>query len=65
MLYKTTATFWTDFDPSLIELSDLAQRAESGDAFCGGSEVEKVEDPKSDDDWGEGLGEFFGIEEDE
>jgi hypothetical protein len=59
MLYKTTATIWTDYDPVDLELSDLARQSETGDAYCSWSETVKVADPAADEHAPD-L-EFFGV----
>jgi hypothetical protein len=55
--YKTTIVIWTDYDPSEVELEDLARDATSGEAICSKQQVEKIDDPDSDPDYE--VGEFF------
>lgn len=33
-LYRTEIVIWTDFDPSNLELDDLAREAVSGGGYC-------------------------------
>jgi hypothetical protein len=54
--YKTTIVIWTDYDPSEVELEDLARDATSGEAICSNQHVEKIDDPDSDPDYE--VGEF-------
>jgi hypothetical protein len=55
--YKTTIVIWTDYDPSEVELEDLAREATSGEAICSKQQVEKIDDPDSDSDFE--VGEYF------
>ena len=41
-LWRTTAVFWTDFDPSDMEIDVLAREAVSGDAYCSDQNVETI-----------------------
>lgn len=43
-LWKTTITIWTDYDPTDVELEDLAREATCGDAYCSGQSAEAVID---------------------
>jgi len=49
MLYKTTIVIWSEADPSSMELSHLAQDAESGGSFCSRMSIESVDDPYADE----------------
>ena len=62
-LYKTTIVIWTDYDPSGVELEDLARDATSGEALCGSQETTKITDPAEypDTDF---FGDLDGEEED-
>lgn len=62
-LYKATIAIWSDFDPTKIELSDLAREAEEGSAYCSKMKSEIVKEPTKDSDW-DGT-EFFGVDDDE
>jgi len=64
-LYKTTIVIWSEFNPDqqMIELSNLANLATNGNAYCSKQESEEVMDPVSDKDW-DGT-EFFGEMEEE
>jgi hypothetical protein len=42
--WKTTVEIWTDYDPSTVELEDLAREATRGDAICTASMSEEVTD---------------------
>lgn len=44
-LWRTTIEIWTDYDPSHMEISDLAQEATTGDAYCTHQIVERIADP--------------------
>jgi hypothetical protein len=61
-LYKTTIVIWTDYDPTPLELNDLAFQATEGDAYCSKQTWQRIEDPKTDPDW-DGT-EFFDKDED-
>lgn len=50
-LFKTTAVIWTEYDPSAVELSDLAREAENGSAYCSTLTAEPIADPDTDPDW--------------
>jgi len=43
-LWRTTAVIWTDFDPSALELDDLAREAMTGDGYCSEQNTELVTD---------------------
>jgi hypothetical protein len=62
-LYKSTIVTWSEFDPSTVELSRLAQEAETGDAYCSKHVSEHLEEFAEDPDW-DGT-EFFGDEDEE
>lgn len=53
-LFKTTIVIWSPYRGDAVELSRLAEEAESGDAYCSAL----VPDPCLDEDW-DGT-EFFG-----
>jgi hypothetical protein len=57
-LYKTTVTIWSEFDPSDVELSDLAREADQGEAYCSSCISQHVE-TDGDPDW-DGT-EFFHV----
>lgn len=57
--YKTTIVIFTDYDPSGVEIDDLAHNAISGDAICNGSVHEEVEKK----DLPEGVASFFNTDE--
>lgn len=44
MFYKTTIVIYSEFDPTQVELSDLAREATDGEAICVSSQTEQVED---------------------
>lgn len=50
-LFKTTVVIWTDYDPSILELDELAREAVSGDAYCSHQETHLVDDPTTDPNW--------------
>lgn len=50
-LYKSTIIIWSEFDPTTIELSDLAREAEIGQAYCSSQKSELKEDFENDLDW--------------
>jgi hypothetical protein len=50
-LYKTTITIWSEFDPSQVELEDLAREAMRGAAYCSRQNVSHIENPSADPDW--------------
>lgn len=62
-LYKTKLIIWTEYNPGLVELEDLARDATYGEAYCSFQSFEIVEDPGLDPDW-DGT-EFFNVCEDE
>lgn len=43
-LFKTTIVIWTTYDPAAQEISELAQQAMDGDAFCSSQVAECVLD---------------------
>ena len=59
-LFRTTIVIWTDFNPSEMELDDLAREAISGDAFCSLQEVAEIDNPNEFP-----ATEFFDAPEDE
>ena len=50
-LYKTSIVIWSEFDPTQLELSQLAREAESGAAYCANLETKKLKKPTQDPDW--------------
>jgi hypothetical protein len=50
-LHKTTIVIWTEFEPTSMELEDLAREASVGDAYCSSSVSEYVEHPETDPAW--------------
>jgi hypothetical protein len=63
-LYKTVVVIWSEEHPeeAQMELSDLAEEAETGSsAYCSKQVTTRVEDPTADPDW-DGT-EFFDEEE--
>ena len=62
-LYKTTIVIWSEPNPAVMEISDLAREAEVGDAYCSKSHIEWIEEPETDPDW-DGTEFFDGLEED-
>lgn len=61
-LYKATIVIWSEFDPTSLELEDLAREATNGSAYCSVMDCEVIENPESDPDW-DGT-EFFMENED-
>lgn len=59
-LYKTTVVIWSDFDPSNVEIDDLAQEAIKGESYCSVRRDVFVKDTDIDPDWDDT--EFFGEE---
>lgn len=57
-LYKTTIVIWSEFHPDDTEISQLAQEAVNGSAYCSKRNIVRVNDPSKDRDW-DGT-EFFG-----
>lgn len=43
-LWKTTIVIWTEYDGSLVEITDLAREATSGEGFCSSSDSVLVTD---------------------
>jgi hypothetical protein len=64
-LYKSTVIIWSEFDPNTVELSDLAQEAETGVAYCSSQMTVLVDDPKTDPEFGGGADFFDFLEPDE
>jgi hypothetical protein len=62
-LFKSTIVIWTEYDPTELELADLAHQAESGDAYCSSMTSAPVAEPEKDPDW-DGT-EFFDAEDNE
>ena len=62
VLYKSTIIIWTTYDPTDIELPEIAHQAQSGDAYCSTLDCVLVPEPEKDPAW-DGT-EFFD-EEDE
>lgn len=62
-LYKSTITIWSDFNPALVELSRLAEEAETGSALC--TEFQPGAADPSGDPNEEALREFFFLDEDD
>jgi hypothetical protein len=50
-LFKSTIIIWTTYDPTELELMELAHQAENGDASCSGMKCVLVDDPVKDPDW--------------
>lgn len=50
-LYKATITIWSEFDPTKLELTELAHEAEVGEAYCSKLAAIKVDKPSADPDW--------------
>ena len=50
-LYKTTIVIWSEFDPSKLEIDDLAEDAVSGESYCSVSRTELIEEPEKDPEW--------------
>jgi hypothetical protein len=50
-LYKTNIVIWSEFDPTKVELEDLARSATSGEAYCSQMQADWVENPENDADW--------------
>lgn len=58
-LWRSTIVIWTDFDPSSLELEDLAREASTGSGICTDMDSEIVdanECPRLD---------YFGLDEDD
>jgi hypothetical protein len=62
-LYKSTIIIWTEYDPTELELRDLAHQAESGDACCSSMTSALVAEPEKDTAW-DGT-EFFDLWDDD
>jgi hypothetical protein len=50
-LFKTTIVIWTEYDPSGLELTELASQAESGDGYCSRMTSALVARPEKDPAW--------------
>jgi hypothetical protein len=50
-LYKSTIIIWTRYDPTELELTEIAHEAESGDAYCSSMTSALVPEPEKDPDW--------------
>jgi hypothetical protein len=61
-LWKTTAVFFSDYDPARTPIGALARDAEDGDSYCPAAKTVYVPNPLTDPDW-DGTG-FFGPHED-
>jgi hypothetical protein len=62
-LYESTIGIWTRYDPTELELTEMAHEAESGDAYCSGMKCVLVLEPEKDSAW-DGT-EFFDAEDDQ
>jgi hypothetical protein len=58
--YKTTIIIWSHTPTSKMEISTIAQEAESGEFYCSRHQSEKIEQPATDPDWD---GTEFGTDE--
>jgi hypothetical protein len=63
-LYKTKLIIWTEYNPGLVELEDLARDATVGDAYCSQRLFDIVDEPDFDPDWDD-TGFFDGDEDDD
>lgn len=61
-LYKSIIVIWSDFDPTQVELSDLAYEAEHGSALVTTMKAETVTVPSLDPDYSEQIDEFFDLD---
>jgi hypothetical protein len=50
-LFKSTIVIWTEYDPTQLELTDLAHEAESGDAYCSKTDCILMAEPEKDPTW--------------
>ena len=50
-LWKTTVIIWSAEEPHGLEISKLAQEAESGGSYCSVRKDEFMKRPKMDPDW--------------
>ena len=50
-LFKTTIVIWTEYDPSGLELTELASQAKSGDGYCSSMTSALVAKPERDPAW--------------
>lgn len=60
-LYKTTIVIWSEYSTKDVELSNLVEEAEQGDAYCSSEKCVLIANPETDPDWDET--EFFGTDE--
>ena len=60
-LYKTSIIIWSEYDPAELELTDLAHRAETGDAYCSTMGCALISEPEKDPTW-DGT-DFFDAED--
>lgn len=60
-LFKTSIVIWSDYDPTGMDLEDLARDAVSGLSICTKMERVPVDDPQADPDWD--GNEFFNLAE--
>ena len=60
LLWKTTIVIWSDYDPTNLELENLAREAQTGDCYCSRQDTNQVSigDLPDDPDWDDT--EFFG-----
>ncbi len=50
-IWKSTITIYSPFDPTKVELVDLAQSATDGASFCPFSPFPEIVDPATDPDF--------------
>lgn len=58
-LYKTHITIWSEYDPSDVEVNELADDAINGSSYCSKKGSEFIKEPDEDNDW-DGT-EFFDL----
>lgn len=58
-LYKSTIVIWSKFDPTTVELSDLAWEADHGSALVTDFTPVTVTVPSLDPDYVEQIDDFF------
>jgi len=58
-LYKTVIVVWSPYDPTNLEINQIAQDALDSESYCSMVDIFEVDDPESDDCW-DGT-EFFGV----
>lgn len=58
-LYKSTIVIWSSFDPTQVELSDLAYAEDQGSAICTRFDSMTITVPLLDPDYDEAVEEFF------